>query len=111
MLRMWTCLLLAGVTFACVCNFAMTDLREQRALLRRSSLDPERRRLSLGAPAAAHRASDACLDPHHAAILFRDSRGVKSAYSVLEAWDRNMFNAESSEVNFSTWLSIQLAYE
>ncbi|KAK7793411.1 hypothetical protein R5R35_014311 [Gryllus longicercus] len=56
----------------------------QGALLRRSSLDPERRRLSLGAPAAAHRASDACLDPHHAAILFRDSRGLPVADPFLE---------------------------
>jgi len=44
--------------------------------LRRSSLDPTARRLSLGAPAIPHRASDACLDPIHAAILFRDARGV-----------------------------------
>ena len=44
--------------------------------LRRSSLDPGTRRLSLGTPVAPHRASDACLDPAHAAILFRDARGV-----------------------------------
>ncbi|KAJ4442872.1 hypothetical protein ANN_04465 [Periplaneta americana] len=45
------------------------------ALLRRSSLDPDRRRLSLGTTTTHHRASDVSLDPHHAAILFRDSRG------------------------------------
>jgi len=48
------------------------------AHLRRSSLDPERRRLSLGTTTTHHRASDASLDPHHAAILFRDSRGVST---------------------------------
>lgn len=46
--------------------------------LRRSSLDPGTRRLSLGTPVAPHRAADACLDPVHAAILFRDARGVSS---------------------------------
>lgn len=45
------------------------------ALLRRGSLDPDRRRLSLG-PSIPHRGSDVGLDPNHAAILFRDSRGV-----------------------------------
>ncbi|KAK7793407.1 hypothetical protein R5R35_014311 [Gryllus longicercus] len=60
------------------------EIVREGALLRRSSLDPERRRLSLGAPAAAHRASDACLDPHHAAILFRDSRGLPVADPFLE---------------------------
>nr|CAD7429619.1 unnamed protein product [Timema monikensis] len=45
------------------------------ALLRRSSLDPDRRRFSLGT-STPHRASDASLDPHHAAMLFRDSRGL-----------------------------------
>lgn len=47
-------------------------------LLRRSSLDPDRRRLSLGTTTTHHRASDVSLDPHHAAILFRDSRGVST---------------------------------
>lgn len=44
------------------------------ALIRRGSLDPDRRRLSLGT--VPHRGSDVGLDPNHAAILFRDSRGV-----------------------------------
>lgn len=43
------------------------------AHLRRKSLDPGRRQ-SLGT--VPHRATDAFLDPNHAAILFRDSRGV-----------------------------------
>ncbi|XP_049797329.1 5'-AMP-activated protein kinase subunit gamma-2-like [Schistocerca nitens] len=66
----------------------------QSALLRRSSLDPvERRRLSLGPSTSSerppssqqpHRAADAHLDPHHAAILFRDSRGLPVADPFLE---------------------------
>ncbi|KAG8223976.1 hypothetical protein J437_LFUL005589 [Ladona fulva] len=63
----------------------------RRAMLRRSSADPERRRLSLGpavgsAPAGSHRAisvDHSTLDPHHAAILFRDSRGGLEPSSVL----------------------------
>ncbi|XP_063223688.1 5'-AMP-activated protein kinase subunit gamma-2 isoform X2 [Bacillus rossius redtenbacheri] len=55
----------------------------QSALLRRSSLDPDRRRLSL-VTSTPHRASDASLDPHHAAILFRDSRGLPVADPFLE---------------------------
>ncbi|KAF4529831.1 hypothetical protein B566_EDAN016906 [Ephemera danica] len=44
-------------------------------MLRRSSLEPERRRLSLQGSSGSHRTCDAFLDPAHAAILFRDSRG------------------------------------
>ncbi|KAL1116470.1 hypothetical protein AAG570_004943 [Ranatra chinensis] len=49
-------------------------------VLRRSSL--EKRRLSLGV--AGHRGSDPTLDPNHAAILFRDSRGLPVADPFLE---------------------------
>lgn len=51
------------------------------AQLKQRSLDPDRRRQSLGAiiPTNIHRASDAFVDPHHAAILFRDSRGVSES--------------------------------
>ncbi|XP_051165788.1 5'-AMP-activated protein kinase subunit gamma-2 isoform X2 [Leptopilina boulardi] len=52
--------------------------------LRRSSLDPGTRRLSLGTPVAPHRAADACLDPVHAAILFRDARGLPVVDPFLE---------------------------
>lgn len=46
-------------------------------LRKASSQEAEKRRSSLGhVPTIRHRASDAFLDPHHAAILFRDSRGV-----------------------------------
>lgn len=56
------------------------------AHLRQRSLDTERRRQSLGT-IIPHRASDAFLDPYHAAILFRDARGVsykiEFLYSIL----------------------------
>ncbi|KAK3932069.1 5'-AMP-activated protein kinase subunit gamma-1 [Frankliniella fusca] len=64
-----------------------TRLGARSALLRRASADPDRRRLSLGGAIGAHgphRASDAFLDPHHAAILFRDSRGLPVADPFLE---------------------------
>ncbi|KAL1490411.1 hypothetical protein ABEB36_013112 [Hypothenemus hampei] len=56
------------------------------AQLKQRSLDPERRRQSLGAiiPTNFHRASDASVDPHHAAILFRDSRGLPVVDPFLE---------------------------
>ncbi|XP_068627428.1 uncharacterized protein [Battus philenor] len=50
-----------------------------------ASQEAEKRRASLGnVPTARHRASDASLDPHHAAILFRDSRGLPVADPFLE---------------------------
>lgn len=56
------------------------------AQLKQRSLDPDRRRQSLGAiiPTNIHRASDAFVDPYHAAILFRDSRGVSETLLVLD---------------------------
>ncbi|XP_050535965.1 5'-AMP-activated protein kinase subunit gamma-2-like isoform X4 [Daktulosphaira vitifoliae] len=56
----------------------------QGALLRRSSLDPETRRLSLGTISSSRKSSDGLLDPTHAAILFRDSRGLPVADPFLE---------------------------
>lgn len=53
------------------------------ALLRRSSLDPETRRLSLGTISNSRKNSDGLLDPSHAAILFRDSRGVSLNCYIL----------------------------
>nr|CAD7592408.1 unnamed protein product [Timema genevievae] len=60
---------------------ACPHVRVVSALLRRSSLDPDRRRFSLGT-STPHRASDASLDPHHAAMLFRDSRGLTGGATV-----------------------------
>lgn len=45
------------------------------AHMRRASADLEKRRASVGAASRGLR-GDGTLDPHHAAILFRDSRGV-----------------------------------
>ncbi|KOB77449.1 AMP-activated protein kinase gamma subunit [Operophtera brumata] len=58
----------------------------QRAHLRRAaSQEAEKRRSSLGnVPTNRHRASDAFLDPHHAAMLFRDSRGLPMTDPFLE---------------------------
>ncbi|XP_021922684.1 5'-AMP-activated protein kinase subunit gamma-2 isoform X4 [Zootermopsis nevadensis] len=60
------------------------QIAAQSALLRRSSLEPDRRCFSLGTTTTHHRASDVSLDPHHAAILFRDSRGLPVADPFLE---------------------------
>lgn len=45
--------------------------------MRRASADLEKRRASLGASRGLR--SDGTLDPYHAAILFRDSRGVSKS--------------------------------
>lgn len=47
--------------------------------MRRASADLEKRRASLGAAGRGLRA-DGTLDPYHAAILFRDSRGVRFVF-------------------------------
>lgn len=44
--------------------------------MRRASAELEKRRASLGATRGLR--SDGTLDPYHAAILFRDSRGVRT---------------------------------
>lgn len=46
------------------------------AHMRRASDELQKRRSSMGAPRGLR--SDGTLDPYHAAILFRDSRGVSS---------------------------------
>ncbi|XP_015368180.1 PREDICTED: 5'-AMP-activated protein kinase subunit gamma-1 isoform X2 [Diuraphis noxia] len=60
------------------------SILKEGALLRRSSLDPETRRLSLGTISNSRKNSDGLLDPTHAAILFRDSRGLPVADPFLE---------------------------
>ncbi|XP_017797521.1 PREDICTED: dentin sialophosphoprotein-like isoform X2 [Habropoda laboriosa] len=66
--------------------------------LRRSSLDPGARRFSLGTPAIPHRASDACLDPAHAAILFRDARGLPVADPFLEKVSLSDLEEDESQI-------------
>lgn len=53
------------------------QMATQSAIMRRASAELEnRRRNSMGASRGLR--SDGTLDPHYAAILFRDSRGVRS---------------------------------
>lgn len=66
--------------------------------LRRSSLDPGARRFSLGTPAVPHRASDACLDPVHAAILFRDARGLPVVDPFLEKVSLSDLEEDESQI-------------
>ncbi|XP_043681836.1 dentin sialophosphoprotein-like isoform X2 [Vespula pensylvanica] len=66
--------------------------------IRRSSLDPGPRRLSLGTPAIPHRASDACLDPIHAAILFRDARGLPVVDPFLEKVSLSDLEEDESQI-------------
>ncbi|XP_049822552.1 5'-AMP-activated protein kinase subunit gamma-2 isoform X2 [Aethina tumida] len=67
------------------------------AHIRQRSLDPERRRQSLGT-ILPHRASDAFLDPHHAAILFRDSRGLPVADPFLEKVNISDLEEDESQI-------------
>ncbi|KAK7602449.1 hypothetical protein V9T40_008038 [Parthenolecanium corni] len=66
------------------------------ALIRRGSLDPDRRRLSLGT--VPHRGSDVGLDPNHAAILFRDSRGLPVADPFLEKVNLSDLEEDESQI-------------
>ncbi|XP_060516938.1 5'-AMP-activated protein kinase subunit gamma-3 isoform X2 [Cylas formicarius] len=70
------------------------------AQLKQRSLDPERRRQSLGSilPTNIHRASDAFLDPHHAAILFRDSRGLPVVDPFLEKVNISDLEEDESQI-------------
>ncbi|CAH2035480.1 unnamed protein product, partial [Iphiclides podalirius] len=62
-----------------------TIVKEGAYLRRAASQEAGKRRSSLGnVSTARHRASDAFLDPHHAAMLFRDSRGLPVADPFLE---------------------------
>ncbi|XP_015586560.1 dentin sialophosphoprotein [Cephus cinctus] len=69
-----------------------------QSALRRSSVDPGARRLSLGTPAVPHRASDALLDPVHAAILFRDSRGLPVVDPFLEKVSLSDLEEDESQI-------------
>ncbi|XP_015181525.1 PREDICTED: serine-rich adhesin for platelets [Polistes dominula] len=69
-----------------------------QSALRRSSLDPGPRRLSLGTPVIPHRASDACLDPVHAAILFRDARGLPVVDPFLEKVSLSDLEEDESQI-------------
>ncbi|KAH1024838.1 hypothetical protein HUJ05_004269 [Dendroctonus ponderosae] len=67
-----------SVTHDCESTYRIYNtILKEGAQIKQKVLDGDRRRQSLGAiiPTNIHRASDAFVDPHHAAILFRDSRG------------------------------------
>lgn len=51
------------------------QMATQSAIMRRASAELEKRRASLGTTRGLR--SDGTLDPYYAAILFRDSRGVR----------------------------------
>ncbi|XP_026315275.1 uncharacterized protein LOC113226757 isoform X1 [Hyposmocoma kahamanoa] len=68
-------------------------------LRRAASQDAEKRRSSLGhVPTVRHRASDAFLDPHHAAMLFRDSRGLPVADPFLEKVSLSDLEEDESQI-------------
>ncbi|KAJ0183709.1 hypothetical protein K1T71_000132 [Dendrolimus kikuchii] len=68
-------------------------------LRRAASQEAEKRRSSLGnVPTFRHRASDALLDPHHAAILFRDSRGLPVADPFLEKVSLSDLEEDESQI-------------
>ncbi|XP_034839747.1 uncharacterized protein [Maniola hyperantus] len=68
-------------------------------LRRAASQEAEKRRSSLGnVPTARHRASDAFLDPHHAAMLFRDSRGLPVADPFLEKVSLSDLEEDESQI-------------
>jgi hypothetical protein len=71
----------------------------QGAHLRQRSLDTERRRQSLGT-ILPHRASDAFVDPYHAAILFRDARGLPVVDPFLEKVNISDLGESSVLINF-----------
>ncbi|XP_063695761.1 uncharacterized protein LOC134827137 isoform X3 [Culicoides brevitarsis] len=70
----------------------------QTAHMRRASAElAERRRASLGAASKVFR-PDGTLDPHHAAILFRDSRGLPVADPFLEKVSLSDLEEDESQI-------------
>uniref|UniRef100_A0A6P4ERF9 5'-AMP-activated protein kinase subunit gamma-1 isoform X3 n=1 Tax=Drosophila rhopaloa TaxID=1041015 RepID=A0A6P4ERF9_DRORH len=73
------------------------QLAVQSAHMRRASADLEKRRASVGAAGRGLR-GDGTLDPHHAAILFRDSRGLPVADPFLEKVNLSDFEEDDSQI-------------
>lgn len=73
--------------------------------MRRASAELEKRRASLGATRGLR--SDGTLDPYHAAILFRDSRGVSAHlqiptdYAIVVRNGLAMMSLEALDAGFS----------
>ncbi|XP_016979251.2 uncharacterized protein LOC108044687 isoform X3 [Drosophila rhopaloa] len=70
---------------------------KEGAHMRRASADLEKRRASVGAAGRGLR-GDGTLDPHHAAILFRDSRGLPVADPFLEKVNLSDFEEDDSQI-------------
>ncbi|XP_002137917.3 uncharacterized protein SNF4Agamma isoform X3 [Drosophila pseudoobscura] len=70
---------------------------KEGAHMRRASADLEKRRASVGAAGRGLR-GDGTLDPHHAAILFRDSRGLPVADPFLEKCNLSDFEEDDSQI-------------
>ncbi|BFF88969.1 uncharacterized protein DMAD_07832 [Drosophila madeirensis] len=73
------------------------QLAVQSAHMRRASADLEKRRASVGAAGRGLR-GDGTLDPHHAAILFRDSRGLPVADPFLEKCNLSDLEEDDSQI-------------
>ncbi|XP_033164513.1 5'-AMP-activated protein kinase subunit gamma-1 isoform X5 [Drosophila mauritiana] len=73
------------------------QLAVQSAHMRRASADLEKRRASVGAAGRGLR-GDGTLDPHHAAILFRDSRGLPVADPFLEKVNLSDLEEDDSQI-------------
>ncbi|XP_022123639.2 uncharacterized protein LOC110999056 isoform X1 [Pieris rapae] len=68
-------------------------------LRRTTSQEAEKRRSSLGnVPPARHRASDASLDPHHAAILFRNARGLPVVDPFIQKANLSDLEEDESQI-------------
>ncbi|XP_017846477.1 uncharacterized protein LOC108602781 isoform X2 [Drosophila busckii] len=73
------------------------QLAVQSAHMRRASADLEKRRASVGAAGRSLR-GDGTLDPHHAAILFRDSRGLPHADPFLDKVSLSDLKEDDSQI-------------
>ncbi|XP_055375253.1 uncharacterized protein MAL13P1.304 [Condylostylus longicornis] len=71
-------------------------LAAQSAHMRRASADLEKRRASIGVTRGLR--ADGTLDPHHAAILFRDSRGLPVADPFLEKVSLSDLEEDESQI-------------
>ncbi|XP_037946738.1 uncharacterized protein LOC119678764 isoform X2 [Teleopsis dalmanni] len=73
------------------------QLAVQSAHMRRASADLEKRRASIGTAGRGLR-GDGTLDPYHAAILFRDSRGLPVADPFLEKVNLSDLEDDDSQI-------------
>ncbi|XP_058979230.1 uncharacterized protein LOC101890250 isoform X4 [Musca domestica] len=82
----------------CGATYKIYDkILKEGAHMRRASADLEKRRASVGAASRGLR-GDGTLDPHHAAILFRDSRGLPVADPFLEKVKLSDYEEDDSQI-------------